>query len=350
MEINEKIKTREQIIDIIKRLKKDNKKIGFTSGAFDLMHIGHAFYLEQAKKICDVLIVGVNTDRSIKEYKSPKRPIREQDDRVKLVAALQSVDYAFLFDEKNNNSNIELLRPDYYIKAGDYTPDKLTSKPIVEKHGGEAKIIPMVEGRSTTDIINCVLDRFAEELPKTIKHEKEKAPAVFIDRDGTINKEIEYLHKPDEFEMLPGVIEGLKKFQKQGYRIIIITNQPGIGFGYYTKEDFFTVNKKMLSEFSKNKILISGIYYCPHTKSDNCSCRKPNTKLVEKARDEHHIDMNKSVFIGDRDLDIETGKNAKLATIAVLTGASKEEELKKEKPSYIAKDIKDAADWFFKKQ
>ena len=151
--IKDKIKTRDELQELSKAWRKAGKTIGFTSGAFDIVHAGHADYLEQAKSLCDILIVGVNTDASIKKYKGPDRPINPVAQRVEVVAALESVDYVFLFDERRNQQNIEALRPHYYIKAGDYSPDTLTSKEIVEKHGGEIRLIPIRQQVSTTDII-----------------------------------------------------------------------------------------------------------------------------------------------------------------------------------------------------
>lgn len=136
---------------------KNNKElVGFTSGSFDILHAGHITYLEKAKKYCNILIVGVNSDKSIKSYKDPKRPINPEKERLIQVAGLSSVDYVFLFNEDNNHNNIRKIKPDCYIKAGDYDMSKLTSKPLVEEYGGRAILIPITINTSTSDIIKRI--------------------------------------------------------------------------------------------------------------------------------------------------------------------------------------------------
>lgn len=131
--------------------------------------------------------------------------------------------------------------------------------------------------------------------------------AVFLDRDGTINKEKNYLYKKEDFSFLPGVIEGLKILQNAGYMLVIITNQSGIGRGYYTENEFNILCEWMQSELKKEGIVISGIYYCPHLPDAPiekyrvaCSCRKPKTGMFELAAKELNIDMSASWTVGDR--------------------------------------------------
>lgn len=137
--------------------------------------------------------------------------------------------------------------------------------------------------------------------------------AVFLDRDGTINVEKHYLYKIEDFEFLPGVIEGLKMLQDAGYILVIITNQSGIARGYYTEDDFYKLNDWMLNELEKEGIEISGVYYCPHLPDarieryrKTCDCRKPALGMFKKAKDELNIDIDSSFAIGDkiRDLSI----------------------------------------------
>lgn len=301
--------------------------MGFTSGAFDIVHAGHVDYLEQAKDLCDVLIVGVNTDASIRKYKGPDRPINPETQRAEVVAALESVDYVFLFEERRNQRNIEALRPHYYIKAGDYSPETLTSKEIVEKYGGEVRLIPVRQDISTTELIEKMSSpgsssKYVEEEGAghfEIKPAKQ-TQAVFLDRDGTINKESHYLHEPEKFKLYPCSAEGIKKFRDMEYRIVVITNQPGIGMGYFTKEDFYRVNREMLRQLSESGILVDKIYFCPHSKSEQCDCRKPGQALIQRAKDELNLDLSRSIFIGDKTSDMETGKRAGMKTILVRTG------------------------------
>lgn len=131
--------------------------------------------------------------------------------------------------------------------------------------------------------------------------------AIFLDRDGTINVEKHYIYKTEDFEFLPGVLEGLKLLQNAGYLLIIITNQSGIGRGYYSEEDFLTLNKWMLRKFEENSIHISKVYYCPHSPNAQlekyrvmCTCRKPALGMFRKAIREFDIDLAQSWAIGDK--------------------------------------------------
>jgi rfaE bifunctional protein nucleotidyltransferase chain/domain len=350
--IKDKIKTREELSSICERLRTDGKKIGFTSGAFDLVHAGHADYLEKAKALCDILIVGVNSNESVRKYKGPGRPVVGEQHRLQLMAAMESVDYVFLFNERRNQKNIEALKPHFYIKAGDYNESSLTSGETVRQCGGEVKFIPMVEGLSTTQIIETLAlaanpnaGRFVErdkaEYIQTLRGKA--APAVLLDRDGTINENVEYLHRPEQMRFLPYALEGIKTFQDMGFRVVVITNQPGIGIGYFSKEDFYRVNRAMLSGFSKAGILVDKIYFCPHSKSEGCDCRKPGLALIRRAQGELNIDLEQSFIIGDKTSDLETGKRAGMRKILVKTGFKGEDGEYDVQPDIEAKDLLDAA-------
>lgn len=134
-----------------------------------------------------------------------------------------------------------------------------------------------------------------------------KNRAVFLDRDGTLNVEKHYLSKIEDFEYLPGVIEGLRKLQDAGYLLIIITNQSGIARGYFTEDDFLVLNDWMISDLDRHGIYISKVYYCPHHPNasivkykKNCSCRKPSLELFYRAINEFSIDIDNSWAIGDK--------------------------------------------------
>lgn len=156
-----KVKTRTAIAGIARSLQNQGYSIGFISGVFDLFHNTHLQFLLEAKTLCDILVIGVNTDRSVQEYKSPTRPIISESDRINIVAALECVDYAFLFDEPNNNKNIEIIHPDIYMKGSDYTRDGLTSKELIEAYGGKTALVGTV-GPGTTEIIEKILERYKD--------------------------------------------------------------------------------------------------------------------------------------------------------------------------------------------
>lgn len=131
--------------------------------------------------------------------------------------------------------------------------------------------------------------------------------AIFLDRDGTINVEKNYLYRIEDFEFLPGVVEGLKKLQDVGFKLVIITNQSGIARGYYTETDFRILNNWMVDELKKHDVEISAVYYCPHLPDATidkyrkaCNCRKPKLGLYEQAIKELNIDVENSYAIGDK--------------------------------------------------
>ncbi len=342
--IASKIVSREDLVKILDEQRKGGKKIGFTSGVFDILHAGHVSFLEQAKNQCDVLVAGINSDSSVKIYKGEKRPLVGEEDRLRVMAALSSIDYVFLFEERRNAKNLELLQPDYYFKAGDYTPEQLTSAGIIKDKGGEVIVLPAVDGISTSKLIEKILKLYTGVTDTSVKEDKRvQQKAVFLDRDGVINKEIEYLHEPEKFVFEKNALAGMKKMQDLGYKIIVITTQAGIGLGYFTKEDFYKVNRVMLKECDQNGIIIDKIYFCPHSKRDNCNCRKPKTGLLERGKEELDLDFSKCFIVGDKTSDILAGQSAGCKTIGVKTGhacADKEFEIKAD---FMANDLLDVA-------
>jgi D-beta-D-heptose 7-phosphate kinase/D-beta-D-heptose 1-phosphate adenosyltransferase len=151
-----KILTRKTLVKAVKRLRAGRKKIVFTNGTFDILHLGHVTYLQKARKAGDILIVGVNTDRSVKTYKDPSRPVNPQDDRIKVLTALECVDHAVLFDEPTPLSLILTIRPDVLAKGADWAHKDIVGAREVSSWGGKVKRIPLVAGRSSTRVIKAL--------------------------------------------------------------------------------------------------------------------------------------------------------------------------------------------------
>ena len=143
--------------------------------------------------------------------------------------------------------------------------------------------------------------------------------AIILDRDGTLVEDKNYAYKIEDFELLDGVIEGLKLLQND-YLFFIVTNQSGIGRGYYSVQDFQIFNNHMIDILRKQNIEIVKTYFCPHLKEENCECRKPKTKYIEEIVKDFEIDINKSWMIGDHPSDIQFGINADSKTIFLTTG------------------------------
>ena len=134
-------------------LRTQSARIVFTNGVFDILHAGHVTYLEESRALGDVLVVGLNSDASVRRLKGPSRPINTQDDRARVLSALRCVDHVVIFDDDTPLAVITALLPDVLVKGGDYTRDTVVGADVVEHHGGKVEIIPLLEGRSTTSII-----------------------------------------------------------------------------------------------------------------------------------------------------------------------------------------------------
>ncbi|MDD5679917.1 MAG: D-glycero-beta-D-manno-heptose 1-phosphate adenylyltransferase [Candidatus Omnitrophica bacterium] len=156
-----KIKSRTQLIKIAGSLKKRGKQIVFTNGCFDILHKGHIKLLEKSKSLGDVLIVAINSDRSVKKIKGPKRPLNTQQDRAIIVAALSSVDFVTLFDEPTPENLIKKINPDILVKGGDWKKEKIVGARHVESYGGKVYSIKLVKGYSTSQFIHNIIKRFA---------------------------------------------------------------------------------------------------------------------------------------------------------------------------------------------
>ncbi|CUH94509.1 hypothetical protein P22_0575 [Propionispora sp. 2/2-37] len=147
---------RDQVQSITANLKAAGKTVVFTNGCFDILHVGHVRYLTAARKLGDCLIVGLNTDDSVRRLKGPSRPVNNENDRAEVLAALSAVDYVVLFGESTACELAGAIQPDIYVKGGDYVIEDLPEAKIVAEHGGKTVLVPMVEGSSSTNIINKI--------------------------------------------------------------------------------------------------------------------------------------------------------------------------------------------------
>jgi D-beta-D-heptose 7-phosphate kinase/D-beta-D-heptose 1-phosphate adenosyltransferase len=158
--LKEKIKTKEDLHRIVEDLKKKGKRIVFTNGCFDLLHLGHIRYLEKAKSLGDILVVGVNSDRSVQSLKGPERPILPEEERAEILSGLECVDYITLFDELTPLELISSLQPHILVKGGNWAKETTVGREVVERSGGEVVILPFVEGSSTSNLIETILKRY----------------------------------------------------------------------------------------------------------------------------------------------------------------------------------------------
>lgn len=155
---------------------------------------------------------------------------------------------------------------------------------------------------------------------------------VFLDRDGTLNQEVNYLHRPEDLKLIPGVPEALGLLKEAGYRLVVVTNQSGVARGYYTEEDVRNLHLYMNQVLERDGASIDAFYYCPHHPEygvgayrQACHCRKPDTGMFEMAGKRFEVDKARSFMVGDKLLDVEAGKNYGLTSILVGTGYGKEQ-------------------------
>jgi D-beta-D-heptose 7-phosphate kinase/D-beta-D-heptose 1-phosphate adenosyltransferase len=161
--LKEKVKSKELLCKTIEDLKKKGKRIVFTNGCFDLLHLGHVRYLEKSKSLGDILVVGVNSDRSVRSLKGPERPILPEEERMEILSSLACVDYVTVFDELTPLELISSLQPHILVKGGDWTKEAVVGREVVEQSGGEVVILPFIEGSSTSNLIETILKRFLKK-------------------------------------------------------------------------------------------------------------------------------------------------------------------------------------------
>jgi D-beta-D-heptose 7-phosphate kinase/D-beta-D-heptose 1-phosphate adenosyltransferase len=158
--MKQKIKGEKELLRIIRSLKAKGKRIVFTNGCFDLLHIGHIRYLEKSRALGDILVVGVNSDPSVRNLKGSKRPILPVKERAEILSGLGCVDYITIFDERDPLKLITSLLPHVLVKGGDWTKDQIVGREVVERSGGKVIIIPFVKGSSTSNLIETILKKY----------------------------------------------------------------------------------------------------------------------------------------------------------------------------------------------
>ncbi len=170
------------------------------------------------------------------------------------------------------------------------------------------------------------------------------SPAVFVDRDGTIMEDCDYCSNPKDVKIFLGVPEALRRLRSRGFKLIIVTNQSGIGRGLMTVAQYRAVEGEVLRQLGGN--LIDATYFCPDVPGQHSSCRKPAPGMILQAKREHGIDLSRSIFIGDKEIDVECGRNAGVRTIRVQTGF--QYDMAGSKADWIANDLSAAAEIILK--
>lgn len=263
--MKEKIKGWEELREIVRKAKADGKKVAFTNGCFDIVHVGHTRYLQEAKKNGDIFIVAVNSDSSVRALKGDKRPIISEEQRAEVVAALGCVDYVTIFSELDPLNLITYLKPDYLVKGGDWAEESIIGKDVVEAEGGKVIRVPVIEGAATTNIVQKVLDRYcASKAGEISVQSEEKAKLVrllILDVDGVMTDgRIIYTDGGEEvkaFDVKDG--HSIKLLMRGGVEVALLTgresrvvvhraNNLGVKMVYQGAKDKLPVFERILTE------------------------------------------------------------------------------------------------------
>ena len=171
-----------------------------------------------------------------------------------------------------------------------------------------------------------------------------KSKAVFLDRDGTIARDVGYCSRVEDFEILSKVPEAIRLLNQHRFKVVVITNQSGIARGYFTEGTLLNIHQEMESKLEERGALIDGIYYCPHHPADNCLCRKPGTALFHKAATDLDLALQESFVVGDTKVDMEAGMSLMCKTVLITTGLTAGKDVIF-RPSYTAANLLDATEW-----
>lgn len=285
----------------------------FTNGVFDVLHRGHVNYLHQAAALGGSLIVAVNSDASTRMLgKGPDRPLNRAEDRAAVLAGLASVALVTFFDERTPVELIQEIRPDLYVKGGDYDMEQLEETRVVRSWGGDALAIPFVDGYSTTSLVQRI--RAGDSAGASAAAPRQ---AAFLDRDGVINRDRAYVSRWEDFEFVPGAIDAMRRLKQAGYALVVVTNQSGIARGYYSEAQYQALTAAMQQALLDAGAAVDAVYHCPHHPKGqlaelalDCDCRKPAPGMILRAAKELNLSLPDSILVGDKPSDIEAARAA----------------------------------------
>jgi histidinol-phosphate phosphatase family protein len=181
---------------------------------------------------------------------------------------------------------------------------------------------------------------------------KAKNPAVFLDRDGVVIEEVDYLSRPEQLKLIPGSSRAIAQLRRAGFKVVVVTNQSGVARGYLTLQTLREVHRLLNRKLQAQGAKLHGLYFCPHLPvqagGKGCACRKPRLGMLQKARKRFRLDLARSYFVGDTTTDILTGRRAGCTAVLVLTGKAGRDRIYGVKPHKTCKDLAAAANWIIK--
>ncbi|MBL8023928.1 MAG: D-glycero-beta-D-manno-heptose 1,7-bisphosphate 7-phosphatase [Elusimicrobia bacterium] len=176
-----------------------------------------------------------------------------------------------------------------------------------------------------------------------------RGPAVFLDRDGTLNVEKDYVYRYEDWEWVPGAVDGLRDLIGLGFRLVVVSNQSGIARGYFGVSDVQALHHRVAQELREKGIELAGFYFCPHGPGGGCDCRKPAPGLLLRAAQDLGIDLHRSFMVGDKASDVEAGQRAGVHPLLVETGYGKEQRSQVGSPVPVVRDFSAAVKWIVSK-
>jgi len=187
------------------------------------------------------------------------------------------------------------------------------------------------------------------EILRFAQNDRVGSPAVFLDRDGTINEERHYLHQTAHLRLIRGAARAIRLLNQAGIPVFLATNQAGIGRGYYTPADMAALHHELARRLARRGAHLDGLYHCPHRPDERCSCRKPQPGMLLRAAAEHHLDLSRSYAVGDKLSDLLAGRSVGCRTVLVLTGYGQESRQQLRsldwRPDHIAPSLLPAVHW-----
>jgi D-glycero-D-manno-heptose 1,7-bisphosphate phosphatase len=278
-----------------------------------------------------VLVVGVNSDRSVRRLKGPSRPLVPEVERAEVLAALECVDAVVVFDELTPEAVLARVKPEVCCKGGDYAPPHGKPVPeaaLVESYGGRVVFLALSPGVSTTELARRASGRAAGATPGPGGR-----PAVFLDRDGTLVEDVGYPREPQQLRLLPGSAAALAELRGHGFALVVISNQSGVGRGLLTREQAERVHRRLAELLAEYGVGLDGAYYCYHAPDEGCSCRKPSPHFLLIAGNELGLDLSRSFMVGDKPGDVQAGLSAGCRTVLFGDGL-----LGPPRPDFVAGD------------
>jgi rfaE bifunctional protein nucleotidyltransferase chain/domain len=313
----------------------------WTNGCFDLLHVGHVRSLREARGLGDVLVVGLNSDQSVRRLKGPARPLVPEAERAEILAALECVDAVVIFNEQTPERVLSQLQPNVCCKGADYAPPHGKPVPeaaLVESYGGRMAYLSFSPGVSTTELARRASERRADFVGSSAGR-----PAVFLDRDGTLVEDAGYPSDPRQLRLLPGAAAALTELRANGFALVVVSNQSGVGRRILSREQAGRVHQGLIELLGKHGVVLDGAYYCYHAPEEGCRCRKPSPQMLLTASNELRLDLARSFMIGDKPSDVQAGRAAGGRTVLLAGRPSDGPE--GPAPDFVARDWSAVADY-----